>query len=212
MPLCVVWQKSTINELEHCDWHGSNSIRNLMHFLILCGKHLVNRLRNTTQAVELFIPAFLQQTKPSWWSWSADRSDVLQACGRWRWIGPLTHTDEREWSGRHHAGKSLKSISRTCSVFYITIHCVLTFVSGSLISTCMPSPGVDGRKELLCLSHSWVLYFPVSTHNTLNELHTNQRFQFPAVAHETKTVSWKTLKRSILQGLWYSFIYYFNKL
>ena len=37
---------------------------------------------------------------------------------------------------------------------------LLTLVSGSLISTCMPSPGVAGRKEFACLSHSCVLYFP----------------------------------------------------
>ena len=36
----------------------------------------------------------------------------------------------------------------------------ITLVSGSLISTCMPKPGVAGRKEPVCLSHSCVLYFP----------------------------------------------------
>lgn len=38
-----------------------------------------------------------------------------------------------------------------------------TLESGSLISTCMPKPGVDGRKEPACLSHNCVLYFPKKT-------------------------------------------------
>jgi len=52
--------------------------------------------------------------------------------------------------------------------FVGSVCCLLpTLVSGSLISTCMPSPGVAGRKELACLSHSWVLYFPGRHMNTI---------------------------------------------
>lgn len=46
-----------------------------------------------------------------------------------------------------------------------------TLVSGSLISTCMPKPGVDGRKEPACLSHSCVLYLPgEKTHKTQHSM------------------------------------------
>lgn len=55
-----------------------------------------------------FIPASLLQTEPSWWSWSASRSDVLQECGRWRWTARLTHTDERGWSGRAKREKDFR--------------------------------------------------------------------------------------------------------
>lgn len=65
-------------------------------------RYLCQRLwgMRACQPVAQYLPACLLQTEPSWWSWSADKSDALQEYERWRWTVRLTHTDEKEWSGR----------------------------------------------------------------------------------------------------------------
>lgn len=130
------------------------------------------------------VPVFHQQTVPSWWSWSGGRSDARLGCGTWRWNVHLSHTDGTEWSEINrermwkllhrsslywllHFTKYLLSYSRRVwNVEYNQKKA--TLVSGSLISTCMPKPGVDGRKEPACLSHSCVLYLPKKTQINLN--------------------------------------------
>ena len=39
---------------------------------------------------------------------------------------------------------------------------IITLSFGSFTSTCMPMPGLDGRKSLIFSSKSWVLYFPIN--------------------------------------------------
>lgn len=52
--------------------------------------------------LKLFVPACLLQTEPSCWSWSVNRSDVLQECGRWTWSVLRSRTDGTGWSGTHN--------------------------------------------------------------------------------------------------------------
>lgn len=49
-----------------------------------CAGHMILDRATPTSTVELSLhpPASLLRTGPSWWSWSADRSDVLQECER----------------------------------------------------------------------------------------------------------------------------------